>query len=259
MIRKLVALTLGLVLCAAVAVGAGEDKTKPGKATVELTSLSVSRQLADKAIGYSSNSVSLSFAVRCPGKYILALDPTETKVSEFKDDKGTILNKGNAFFTPNFSQGIFAKDRSGLSVYLNSFSQTTARGATKLIVKGNLVLVCGVKEKSTKEVEVEMKDKAKAKIGDFDLEVNRAKGFSGGPDFTITSASPTLKGIKIVDADGKEQPEIGAQNFYSTFLKKWSANFSLNKPLAKAKITLTYFDKTEKVTIPVDREVGVGL
>ena len=46
--------------------------------------------------------------------------------------------------------------------------------------------------------------------------------------------------------------------FYG-FGKTWTYNYYLKKQVTKAKFSITYFSKDEKVTVPVKLAVGVGL
>jgi hypothetical protein len=88
--------------------------------------------------------------------------------------------------------------------------------------------------------------------------VTQAKGIAGsGPLFTVTPAGPIFKTVNVKDADGKAV----AATLWGTSSKGkiWTKTFSLKKEITKGKFTVTYFSKEEKVTVPVDLEVGVGL
>src|SRR5262249_39079896 len=133
-----------------------------------------------------------------------------------------------------------------------------AKGAAKLILKGDLVVVCGLEEKTTAEKEVAMKEKTEAKLGDFTLKVNQEKGFGGaGANFTLTAARPIIKSVTVKDADGKTVETSNFGNY--GFGKTWTYNYSLRKVVEKPKITITYFSKEEKVTVPINLSLGVGL
>jgi hypothetical protein len=135
-----------------------------------------------------------------------------------------------------------------------------AKGASKSVVKGSLVLICGTDEKTTDEKEVEMKDKAETTLGDFTIKVTQEKGFGGsGASFTITANNPTLKVVNVKDADGKTVETMTFGSPYQSFDKKWTASYTLKKVVEKPKISITYFSKEEKVTVPVDLGMGVGL
>jgi hypothetical protein len=250
---------LGLALATAVVAG-DDDKTKQVKATVEGTMLQVNKKLDQKNYPFSGASVSLSALVSLTGKQILSVDSAASKLTEFRDDKDTDFLKAAGFFKPSFRQNALATDRASVVVGVGVFGTGPAKGASKILVKGSLVLICGTDEKTTDEKEVEMKDKAEATVGDFSIKVTQEKGFGGsGASFTITANSPSLKTVNVKDADGKtvETMTFGAP--FQNFDKKWTASYTLKKVVAKPKISITYFSKEEKVTVPVDLGVGVGL
>jgi len=259
MTRKVAVLALALALCATVA-GAG-DKTK-GKATVEGSSLQVSKKLDQKNYPYSG-SVNVSALVSYPGKQILVVDTAASKVTELKDDKGTDFLKSSGFFKPSFNQQMMAKDRASVVVGTGSYGVGPVGGATKIILKGSVVLICGQDEKTTEAKEVEIKNNTEVKFDDFTLKVYQEKGFAGsGGSFNISSTKPTFKSVTVTDADGKTV-EVRPGFFFGppsfTPNKTYGNAFNLAKPVTKVKVKITYFTKEEKVTVPVDLALGAGL
>jgi len=264
MVRKLAVLTAALALCAA---GGLADATKPGKTTVEGTMLTVSRQLDQKQFPGRTASTGLTVQVNCPGKQILSVDPS-SKVSSLQDDKGTDLTKAPVkakvggfpvySFGPTFMQSGIAQDRTGLLVSVYG-SNAPAKGASTVRLKGELVLVCGTDEKTTDVKEVEIKMNAETKVGDFTFKVTQEKGFiaGSGGSFTITSTAPNIKTVNVKDAAGKTVDLL--PGFTSGFGKNWAANFSMKRAVDRAKVSITYFSKQEKVPVPVDVSMGLGL
>ena len=254
MMQKRAALTAALILCSALA--AAEDATK-GKTTVEVSSLAVSRKLGTKDFPFSSNSTSLSLWVSCPGKQVLGVDPSSA-IKEFKDDKGhSLLTAG--FFKTQFSAmpSNISPDRNSLIVTVYSAACPT-KGASKILLKGELVLKCGSEEKTTEEKELELKKDAEVKTGDYTIKVTQEKGFGGaGASFSVTAPAPIIKSVTVKDADGKtvEVSNFGAYGFAKT----WTFNFGLKREIKKGKFSVTYFSKEEKATVAVDLATGVGL
>jgi hypothetical protein len=262
--RQVAVLAVGLTLCAAVL--AGDDATKPGKAAVKGVSLSVNQKLDKGNFPFAGNSsITLNLLVSTPGKKLLAVDPS-SKVSEFRDDRDTDLIKVNQFGKPTFSLSSFAKDHSAALVSVSSFGAAPARGASKLLLKGSLVLHTGSDEKTTEEKEVELKEKTEAKLGgDLTLRVTREKGFAGGgPSFVILAPNPAIKSVTLKDAEGKDVGNtpgfgFGFGTYYNSFEKAWTTSFSLPKPATKIKVTVGYYSKTNRMTVPVDLALGIGL
>jgi hypothetical protein len=257
--RKFAVLALGLALASVVMAG-DEDKSKQVKAKVEGTMLQVNRKLDQKNYPFSGASVSVSALVTVSGKQILTVDSTASKLTEFRDDKDTDFLKAAGFFKPTFRQNSLATDRGSAVVGVGVFGTAPARGAGKILVKGSLVLICGTDEKTTEEKEVAMKDKSEATVGDFTIKVTQEKGFgTQGASFTISANSPSLKTVNVKDADGKTVETTTFGSPFQNFDKKWTVSYTLRKVVEKPKISISYFSKEEKVTVPVDLGVGVGL
>src|SRR5262249_39178348 len=143
-------------------------------------------------------------------------------------------------------------DRSSLLIYLNS-NVAPAKGAAKLLIKGKLILIAGLKEKTTEEKEVAMKEKTEAKLGDFTLKVTQEKGFAPGSGamFTISSTRPNIKTVVVKDAKGNAVAVLPQGAPYG-FGKNWTTAFSLKTAVAQPKVAVTWFSEEEKVTVPVD-------
>jgi hypothetical protein len=96
---------------------------------------------------------------------------------------------------------------------------------------------------------------------DFTIAVTEEKGFAGGPAFTITPTDRVIKHLTIEDAEGKLgdlSKGLGTSTF-SASGKPGVKTYFLSKPVKKMKVGITYWSKQEKLTVPVDLSVGVGL
>src|SRR5262249_3237935 len=172
--RKLMLLSACLMACAALAVADDkkDDKTK-SEPTITLTSLSVNRKLDQKLFAYSSDSTNLGLLLRYPGKQLLGVDQS-SEAKSLKDDKGNSLIDDKSCFKVNFgTYPQIARDRSAMLVYVNSFNRVPAKGATKVLLKGDLMVLCGTDEKSEEIKKFEFKDKEEGKAGDFKLKVTQ--------------------------------------------------------------------------------------
>jgi hypothetical protein len=254
MMRTLAVLTVVFALGTALV---ADDATKPGKSTVEGVSLSVYKKLDNKEFPFSGASTMLSIQVTNKDKRFLGVDPSST-VSEFKDDKGNSLMKSDLFVKTAFNTNPrIGTARTSVIVSVSS-PIAPGKGATKIHLRGNLVLTAGLDEKTTEEKEVEMKMNAETKVGDFTLKVTQEKGFAGGgATFTVTSSKPNVKSVSAKGAGGKAV-EVSSGFAYG-FGKSWTYTYTLKTAVEKPKIAVTWFSKEEKVTVPVDLEVGVGL
>ncbi len=253
MMRGLAVLTVVFALCTALV---ADDATKPDKSSVEGVSLTITKKLDDKNYPYSGAVTMLSFMVSNPDRQFIGVDPSRT-VSELKDDKGTSL-LATGFFKPSFHPSPrIGLDHKSVIVTMNTMA-SPAKGATRLHLKGNLVLIAGLDEKTTEEKEVEFKQNAETKLGDFTFKVTMEKGFGGGGGgFSLASTKPTIKEVTVKDAAGKVVETLLGFSF--GFGKSWTYNYTLKKAVDKPKVSVTWYSKEEKVKVPVDIEMGLGL
>jgi len=258
MVRTLALMTAGLVLCGAMA--RGDDATKPAKAKVSAASVQLYKEIKlNEKDSYPTQGgmTRLGVHVALPGKYILAVDSTSA-VSKFTDDKDTSL--ASAFQKPAFGMfPMYGKERSGLIIDVTGY-KGPATGASKILLKGNLVLLCGLDPKVTEEKELEVKEKTEHKVGDFTFKFGPS--FGGTPGISIVSSKANLKSLSVTDADGKEIM-VSSYGTYGpgpfTKEKVWTSSFGMFKKADKIKVKISYFTKDEKVEVPIDLSVGLGL
>lgn len=262
MFRSWTAVTLVAAACAVAAFGRDEGDKPAKKASVEPVSLSVNKKLDEKDFQFPPfGGVYLSVLISHPGKQILGIDQQAGKVSELKDDKGTSL-LATGLFKPSFVQSNLSKNREKLIVSVNS-GTPPSKGSTRLTLKGEVVLRCGLDEKTTEAKEVEIKlTKAddKIKVGDYTIKITQEKGFGeSGATFTLSGAKPGIKSLSIKDDDGKEveyNPGFAYQDFQT---KEQVSTFFLRRQVKKMKLAITYYNKEEKVTVPVNVSISIGL
>lgn len=250
MLKKVLALAV-LAVLGTTLVGAD----KPGKATVEVVSMSIYKKVDPKINTFSNDSITVGLVVQDSSRQFISVD-AGGKVKEFKDDKGTDLTK-IAFGTANFSGGGVGTGRNSLTFWING-APRPAKGATKLTIKGDLVVLCGTDEKTTAEADVEIKKGKEVKVDDFTLKVTADKFFGTfGGSFDIASKKNNIKSVSFKDADGKtvEMTTYGPHGFGTN----WTMQCTLKKEASKGKVTVTYFSKEEKVTIPVEVTTGLDL
>src|SRR5262249_24596487 len=145
--------------------------------------------------GLNSDQTNVTFLLRYPGKQLLRVDQS-SELKSMKDDKGNSLVDDKAFFKVNFgTYPQIAKDRTAMLVTVNAYNRAPGKGATKVLIKGDLMVVYGTDEKSEEVKKFEFKDKEEAKVGDFKLKVTQEKASFGNQGATFSLISPT-KDIK---------------------------------------------------------------
>lgn len=269
MTRSLLALAATLALCGAVALGDdGAPESSKGaaaKATVDAIGVEVRRQAADKHFTFPTNFVRVTVRVVAPGKQFLFIDNDASSVTDFSDDKGTDL-RAAGFGPQKFGKTSFdgfptiSLSRAGLLTTVGSdASKPIAKGASKLTLKGTLVIVCGAGEKSSDAKELAVKLNTEVKFGDYTAKVTQEKGFGdSGPTVLITSKKP-FKTAFFKDADGNALEFNNYGNPYRDYNKTWNSTYYLRKQAGKIKVGVISYSKEEKLTVPVNLSVGLGL
>jgi hypothetical protein len=258
-------LTIGAALFAA------EDKKPAGaKTSAKVRAIGLSLRKAPPAkpgvFVLHPNGVTMELTVAQPDKFIAGIDAKASKLDSFTDDKKNDLNKKPA--------GIFG----GQSNWLNEFATqygpdgdctiqilaagAPGKGAQKILVKGSLVLKCGADEKKTDKKEIALKMNEEVSAGDFKVKVVNAGEFGAG--FTVTSAEPSVKSVEFFDADGKALKGTSSGRGINPFGEGGKPQavvsyFLSGKKLPKVSFQITYFNKIESVTVPLDLRVGLDL
>jgi hypothetical protein len=235
---------------------------------VKVTALSVTAPEKNEEGRRSMNDgTSLTIKVTQPGKFILALDEDASKVASFTDDKGANL----LVKSPSGREGIWpfpeiSKDGHSVSVKVQSPAIPTA-GAAAIQLKGALVLTCGADEKTASQQDVDIKKDATLSAGALSAKVESVEENKWGDEksWMVSLQSDkdfaAIKALALVGADGKEIEGRLSGSGRMGFMGKASYNrdYAFKVKPGKMTVKVTYFDKTEKVTVPVDLSVSVGL
>lgn len=258
------------VLAAATAVLAADDKKaaeEKSAAKIQVTGLVLRKPAPAKpgSFTFTPNGVTMDLAVSLEGKFIAALDSKDCKLEGFTDDKkNNLIKKG----------GVFAGPASWIIDYMTQYSpegdrctlQVTAgnppgKGAEKILVKGSLHFRCGTDEKTTEKKDITLKMNEEVSVGDFKMKVNNAGQFA--ISLSLTSPEPNVKSVAFLDADGKEikaNPQGRGLNQFAPGGKPlWTVFYGLPPKIEKASFKVTYFNKLESVTVPLDLRVGLDL
>lgn len=197
-------------------------------------------------------------------KNFLSFDDKASKLAAFTDDKGTDLTKikKKSWGRPNWL-GSFPKitdDKHGARFEIKS-TVCPAKGATKVKIDATIVLLAGSGQKTETQEDVELKLDAKITIGPAPFTIDRIEKGRGSWKRAVTlfTEKPVdgIKSIKFYDADGKEIESKRTSR--STSNKNVSWTYSLKKKVDKATIKIEYYQKVEKITVPINISLGVGL
>lgn len=189
--------------------------------------------------------------IQTPDKHVVAMDASATKLA-LTDDKGSDLNPksplpGNALAIDK------TKEQSRLYVL---GSKAPSAGATRVRVKGELVLLCGTGEKTATAEKLAVKDKEKVEVGPAALAVAVAKDKAS---VSLKADGGTVKSVTLTGGDGKALAAGGTINLSIAGGRlTQTATFALPPKTESVGVKVVYYEKVEPLKLAVDTDTGVG-
>jgi hypothetical protein len=268
-------------------------KATSGGVTVEVVGVSINKPLpADPAaepgafmlmagLGQSGTKIVLSLAD--PQREIVTLDHEKSKITACTDSSGGNLNKDDGSRSSGFSPfPLQLQPGRHFGVVEVSQSLTPAPGATKIRLQGEVVLQCGVGEKTAEQADVPLKAAGQISAGPVPFKTapgDKQAGFSFASPFklegagaqqaaepkivlTLTTNKPIdmIKKIVFLNAAGKEiaQSDLGSGTTGFAGNMTYERTIGLAEDLDKATVRIVSFEKLDSITVPIDFEIGVG-
>jgi hypothetical protein len=216
---------------------------------------------------FTNEGTRLQLGISIPGRVFIGEDREQCKFGKFTDDKGTDLFAplGHApeaddwlgSFGPKFtSDGKLC----GLQVEAPGLP---AKDATKLQLSAKMVLRCGTSPKTIEQKSVSLKQGAKITVGPVPLQITKAAADGIDTKIDIKANKPVdrIFRISFFDAKGKEIPSHLDGYESGGFLGNYSVTqyFVLSGKRTAANVKVSYYEKVENVTVPVEIEAGLGL
>ena len=254
-----------LVLCGSISADDKKEADEKGSVKPKVVSLSIRKPLPAKPgeFAFMSAGTTLDVVVFQPDKFIVGIDPKASKLDHFTDDKKTDLHKGKGLFTQtNWINEFMTRtsaDGDNVTIQINGVN-APAKGAEKILFKGSLVLQCGASEKATDKKELTLKNNEEIALGKFKVKVNFTGPF--GSNLAVLADEATVKSAEFFDAQGKAiKPTSSNRSAFPTGLGKnqHTLGYALNGKHEKLSVKITYFEKVESVTVPLDLKVGLDL
>lgn len=202
------------------------------------------------------------------GMMIISMDEKASKVTSYKDDKGTdLLTAGRKFGKPAWL-GTWVKvsdDKKRLTFTVRS-EKLPAKGATSVSIKGKAVVNCakGTKAVATKEMPISVKQPVVC--GPIKASISKL-GTSWDQKMEITLKSSknfdAIKKISMITPEGKtiegKRTGSGSSGFAGKYTYTISYGFKMDKLPARAKLKFKVFDGMEKKEIPINVTTSIGL
>ncbi|MEX2185467.1 MAG: hypothetical protein WD875_01680 [Pirellulales bacterium] len=218
---------------------------------------------------FGSPGTHIHFFVTDPQRDVLDVEEKGSKAT-CTDDKGkdlaTATKDENPHFFPTGSpfSAREAKDNGGTIIELE-FPNTPAKGASKVIVKGEVALRCGIGEIVVDKKDVALKPKTAVKAGPVEFTINSAEDQDFGDvkfmiELKASQPFDAIREIEFLDADGKtiEHENMGSSSFGFGGKMEYQRNIGLHKKVDKCTLRIKHYKTIETVKVPLDLEVGVG-
>ena len=230
----------------------GAGAAEPGAPSVRAYALNVNNPPANAPKEIVSPPYTGAYLfIQVPGRHVLAIDSQATKLA-LTDDKGTDLAAPKLLPGPTIPTDR-TKEQARLYVL---GSKAPVAGATRVRVKGELVLLCGTGEKTATAEKVTVKDGEKVAVGPAAFEVVVLKDKLS---VTLKAESPSVKSVAFTGADGKLLVVPGAINLGTPAGKiGQTATFTLPAKTEAVGIKVVYYEKVEPLKLAVDTDTGVG-
>jgi hypothetical protein len=240
---------------------------------IDVLGVSVGRKLneAQKSVFmFVNEGTRLQMSIAIPGRTFIGEARDECKFGKFTDDKGTNLFAplGHApeaddwlgTFGPKFTDD---GKLCGLQIKAPGLP---AKDATQLQFAGTLVLRCGMTPKTVEQKNVVLKKGAKITAGPVPFQILKVTPAGNETKFELKANRPLDRIIKVAffDAGGKEiKSDIEGYESGSIFGNYEITQYYVlsRKIAANAAVTVkvSYFDKVENVTVPINVEADLGL
>jgi len=240
--------------------------------TVQVVGLSIFRpDPTGKSLSYvlgRRSGTTLHVRVARQDKTIISLDRNASKLSSFTDDKGTVLSETKKRRWGSDWLGSWPRiSDDGHSCMLKiSSPKTPAAGASKLIVKADIVLACGSDIKTAEQKDFALTKGSKLTVGPVPMKVQSVKDSSFGKakmrvELISSKSFDAVKALTFIGADGKEikYDSLGEGTSGIAGKMTYSKAIGLHKKVDVVTVKVTYYQKIEKLTVPLNLTVGVGL
>ena len=245
--------------------------------TIEVSGVQVVRQRTGEGFRtlspFNSQNVgtSLTLFVRSPEASIIKLDIQASKIDAFVDStkKSLLSDKPKKFGGTQEGFGPFPQisEDGKVGMVVVSGTGLPAKSASKIGVKGTLVVQLGSESATAKSDPVELSKGAQISVGGVDLKVAKIGKPSFGNDpveVTFESkdkAVASLKGIKFFDASGKEIPSktggSSAMGFGQNYIYGLTIRFA-KKLDGKVQIELDQWTDLKEAKIAISVSTGLG-
>ena len=273
---RMLTLCVFVTIVAAAAVAAAAPKAKGAApaagAKVEVAGLSVARPMPGDKFGRSmargiDSGTTVALRIVQPAKTMVRVDEDASKLEAFADDQGTDLSKTASRFGPRWlSWGSFSEDGHTYRFSIVNSKKVPAAGTKHVHVKARIAVECGSDVKTAEAKDVALKKGTALTVGPLKMTVGDVKdgGFQSKMTVELSSKQPftAVRKVTFLGPDGKVIKHRGAgSGSWSVFgkAKTYTVSYGLAEKVDTVTVRFEYYGKVEKITVPIDVKVGLGL
>jgi hypothetical protein len=247
-----------------------ETKTESTPSVI-VGKLSLARAIKDAKFQRSRFGIktytTVSLYVSIPGKTIIRLDRDASMLTEFTDDKGTVLanpGSGKSYKSWLGTRPPIGDDGHSCAPGVRS-KKLPAAGASALILEATLAFLCGDHPEAAQWDDISLAKGTPVKLGMVAAKITRVSKPTYGKmklnvTFTSSQSFDTIRKLVFLDSAGKEikshrtgsGSSIGSTSTYSR-------TYGLAKEVDTVTLKIDYWGKTETVAVPVKLNVQMGL
>ncbi|HDY66088.1 MAG TPA: hypothetical protein ENH84_07660 [Phycisphaerae bacterium] len=266
-----------------------ETGTKPQdpEVKVEVVGLSIAKGDPNDKFDRSvvrglPRGTALHFAITDKTRFFTRFEKESAKIELFTDQKGTDLLKPSALNKAKMGLLPSVSDDHHTAMFSMTAPQTPAPGAKEIHFRGKVVVETGVDEKTEEQKRLLLKEGSEITVGPCLFKIKNIQAFGeNNLQITLTSdkSHSAIKTIEFIGADGKKiktrktgQSSVGWDKnktydlYYSLTKEKEKGPKDKTAPKGAEKmmselvtVRITYFTKVDKLEVPIDVKVGLGL
>jgi hypothetical protein len=200
-----------------------------------------------------SEGTRITALLHMPARFIVGIDQNKSNIEKMADDKNNDLLKRLGIRTDSH---VSATDFTGkYAAVVFHAPYWPGQGATRIRIKGTIVALVGKDEAAIELKRVSLKNGVDSEFGKFTLDSFRWPGTT-----TVHySGSRPIKKVLFLDGASKEIPCQQRNSSMAPFGTFRGSCFLKQDNVDRCTMRLTYFQNVERVVVPVNLEVGLGL
>ena len=237
---------------------------------VQVLGMRLQRHLPDdrkSLIVDGRNGVVLDLMVSAVDQTIVGVEESASTIGTFSDDQGTELRKydeGDFWEGPFTREAKVSEDHHSAAVEIASSAEPGV-DATKLLLKGSLMVkVCGAGANAGVQAGVVCSRVWRSEAGPYSMKIDEIKtaglreNMKVGMTLSFDSDPDAIRSMKFFDPINREIHVETISSSVSQGHTRRNTSSSSEKPKTIT-VRMVYYSKIDRVRVPLDLQVGIGL